>query len=150
MDRTYLPVHKEWGCRKNSPFSPLNWARVSAGLWLSPRSGSWKCAWEPALSLLLFDFFAQVTVDLTSGPLGSKNGYCTAHVALVKFRIGNAVFVTVMICRTGGSVETGRIGCHHLSVFSVGSKEKNHCLPLAIDYWSFLTNGLKSCWCKLD
>lgn len=135
---------------KSRPFPPLSWARVSAGLWLSPRSGSWKCDWEKTLSLLLFDFCAQATVDLTPGPPGSKNGYCTAQVAPVKCRIGNAVFVAVMICRTGGSLETGKIGCHHLSGFSMWSKEKkNQYLPIAADYSGLLANGPNSHWCKL-
>lgn len=44
-----------------------------------------------------FDFCAQAAVDLTPGPPGSKNGYCTAQVAIVKYRVGNTVFVVVMV-----------------------------------------------------
>lgn len=84
-------------------------------------------------------------MDLTPGHPGSKNGYCTARVSLVKYRIGKAVFVIVLICNTGGSLETGKIGCHHLSGFSMWSKEKeNQYLLLAAVYSSLLANGLNS------
>lgn len=46
------------------------------------------------------------------------------------------MFVVVTICRTGESLETGKIGCCHLSDFSVLSKEKNHYVLLAADYSS--------------
>lgn len=82
---------------------------------------------------------------MTLGPPASKNGYCTAQVAPLKCRIGNAVFVVVMICGTGGSLETGKTGC--LSGFSVWSKEKKiHYLleEPAAGYSSLLNNGLNS------
>lgn len=151
INRTYLCVYKEWGYSKMQSLPSSKAEPVSAGLWLSPRSGSWKCDWEPTLSLLLFDSCAQATVDLTPGPPGSKNGFCTAQVAPVKCRIGNAVFVVVMICRRGGPLEKGKTGCHHLSGFLIWCKEKeNHSLLFAAGYSSLLANGLNPHWCKLD